>query len=151
MDINTDIATWLQAQGFQVDQPLLANDKGQQPTILAAQQGNVEVLGYLLQLGADLNQVDLYGNNALWAACFAGSSECIAMLLAAGINIDYQNLTGVTALIYSSSSGKDEVVKQLLQAGANPLLVSQDEFSALDLAATLPCLKLLRSAVKALE
>jgi uncharacterized protein len=123
----------------------------EQPLILAAQQGRSDVLGYLLQQGADLSLLDQYGNNALWAACFANASDCIAQLLQAGIDIDYQNPSGSTALIYASSSGRYAVVEQLLQAGADPLLTTQDDFSALDLAANRQCLQLLRYAVKALE
>lgn len=40
------------------------------------------------------------------------------------------------------------VVAQLMQAGANPLLTTQDDFSALDLAASRACLQLLRQTVK---
>jgi len=39
----------------------------------------------------------------------------------------------------------------LLEAGADPLLATQDDFSALDLAANRQCLQLLRSAMKAVQ
>lgn len=119
-----------------------------QALILAAQQNRADVLNYLLEQGGYLNVLDAYGNNALWAACFAESPECIDALLDAGIDIDYQNPSGATALIYAASSGKNLIVAQLLRAGANPLLSTQDDFSALDLAATSQCLQLLRNAVK---
>jgi ankyrin repeat protein len=142
------IVAWLLDNQFQLDQPLNANCQGGQPLILAAQQGRSDVLGYLLQQGADLSVLDPYGNNALWAACFANAADCIALLLRAGINIDYQNPSGATALIYASSSGRHGAVEQLLQAGANPLLTTQDDFSALDLAANRQCLQLLRHPAK---
>lgn len=151
MTDDAQIIAWLQANHFQPEQPELANSNGVAPMILAAQQGRAEVLGYLLQQGVDLNVLDQYGNNALWAACFAGATDCIALLLKAGIAIDYQNPSGATALTYAASSGKQAVVAQLLLAGANPLLSTQDDFSALDLAANRQCLQLLRIAVKALE
>jgi len=136
MNISNEIALWLQENEKQTESPL----------ILAARQGRSDVLDYLLQQNTDLNVLDNYGNNALWAACFAESSSCIEQLLNAGINIDYQNTTGATALTYSSSSGKRLIVAQLFQAGANPLLTTQDDFSALDLAANLECLRLLKQA-----
>jgi len=126
----------------------LQDNATDQTLILAARQNRTDVLNYLLARGADLNTLDAYGNNALWAACFAESPECIDALLDAGIDIDYQNPSGATALIYAASSGKDLVVAQLLRAGANPLLNTQDDFSALDLAATRQCLQLLRHAMK---
>lgn len=149
MNISEEVSGWFTANGFNAKAPLAANDKGQHALIVAAQQARQDVLTYLLQNGADLNVRDVYGNNALWAACFAESGACIALMIDAGINIDYQNPSGATALTYASSSGKHAVVAQLLQAGANPLLTTQDDFSALDLAASRACLQLLRQAMKA--
>lgn len=143
-----EIADWLTENRFSPGQPLNADSQGDLPLILACRQGRSDVLNFLLGLDADLTVLDRYGNNALWAACFAESAECIARLLQAGIAIDYQNPSGASALIYSSSSGKQAVVAQLLQAGADPRLTTQDDFSALDLAATRGCLKLLRDALK---
>jgi len=145
-----ELSIWLQANGFQTELPLLANQQGEYALILGARQGRLDVLAFLLRHGADLNLLDLYGNNALWAACFADAADCIGLLLAAGINLDYQNPNGATALIYAASCGKTAVVEQLLQAGANPLLTTPDDFSALDLAANRQCLQLMRKAVMAL-
>jgi len=143
------IATWLPDNGFSDEMPMQsANKKGEWPLILAAQQGRADVLASLLAQGAEINVVDAYGNNGLWAACFADAQDCAALLLAAGIPIDYQNPSGATALIYSTSCGKEAMVRQLLQAGANPELTTQDDFCALDLAVTVECLMLLRKAVK---
>ena len=146
----THLETWLLDNKFQSEAVSERNPAGQYALILAAQQGRIDVLQCLLRPETDLNIVDAYGNNALWAACFAESAECIAALLDAGIDIDYQNPTGATALTYAASSGKQAVVAQLLQAGANPLLTTHDDFSALDLASTRQCLQLLRHAAKAL-
>jgi thiosulfate/3-mercaptopyruvate sulfurtransferase len=137
MSIPIEIDLWLQEHAKQAE-PVL---------ILAARQGRIDVLNHILNQGADLNVLDLYGNNALWAACFAESAQCIKRLLEAGIAIDFQNSTGASALIYASSSGKHTVVNQLLQAGANPLLSTQDDFSALDLAANRECLRLMKQAI----
>ena len=46
--------------------------------------------------------------------------------------------------MYAASAGKAPVVALLLAAGANTTLSSLDGFTALDMAATLPCLELLR-------
>lgn len=149
MNVSEDIAGWFTANDFDPQVPPAANGKGLPALILAAQQARPDVLACLLENGADLTTLDTYGNNALWAACFAESTACIALLINAGVNIDYQNPSGATALTYAASSGKHAVVAQLLQAGANPLLTTQDDFSALDLAASRACLQLLRQAMKA--
>ena len=142
------ILDWLKTQGLTAETALSASASNEPLLILAARQGNSDVLAALLEEGADLCALDFYGNNALWAACYAESVDCINLLLAAGIDIDFQNATGATALIYSSSCGKQAVVTLLLAEGANPFLTTLDEFSAMDLAANLQCLKLLRHATK---
>ena len=63
--------------------------------------------------------------------------------------IDHQNLTGATCLMYAASSGKPEIVRKLLQLGANPHLLTQDDYSALDMAASIECLQLLRATTRA--
>ena len=151
MTISADISAWLLEHGFQEPPALAQNPLGKHALILAAQQGRADVLTFLLHQGANLEVLEAYGNNALWAACFAESSQCIELLLQAGIRVDYQNPSGASALTYASSSGKQAVVAQLLAAGANPLLTTQDDFSALDLAANRQCLQLLRAAAKALH
>ncbi len=145
--MHEDITSWLQDQGFEAIE-LNFNAQGKSSLILAAQQGRADVLAYLLQQGVDIQVIDVYGNNALWAACFAEALDCIRLLLQAGIDIDYQNSTGATALIYSASSGKSAVVAELISNGANPKLTTQDDFSALDLAANRQCLQLLRGQHK---
>ena len=70
----------------------------------------------------------------------------IERLIAAGIDIDVQNGNGASCLMYVSSNSKPDLVKLLLEKGANPSLKNFDDSSALDLAASLECLKLLRKA-----
>lgn len=137
MQATKEVLSWLQQQQ-QAAEPL---------PILACRQARSDVLQYLIQQDADLAALDRYGNNALWAACYVESAPCMQMLLDAGIAIDFQNATGATALIYAVSSGKHAVVERLLQAGANPAITTQDDFSAMDLAATRECLRLMKQAM----
>jgi ankyrin repeat protein len=65
------------------------------------------------------------------------------------VPIDHTNLTGATSLMYAASSSKPEIVQALLEMGADPFIQTQDDYSALDMAASLPCLQLLRAATKA--
>ncbi|MEF3074436.1 ankyrin repeat domain-containing protein [Methylobacter sp. Wu1] len=135
-----EITDWLRNHCASAEQ----NEAGVHPLILACQQGRSDIVEYLLGHGADLNITDQYGNNALWAACYAQDIACIDALLDAGINIDYQNPdSGATALIFAASSGREQVVERLLAAGANPDLKVHDDFTALELASTRKILKLL--------
>jgi ankyrin repeat protein len=64
---------------------------------------------------------------------------------APGIALDNQNDAGATCLMYAASSGRAEMVGWLLAAGADPDLKNQDDARAVDLCATLRCLRLLRA------
>jgi len=144
-----EIRDWLQNNYFSVAQPAVINNDGIYPLILASQQGRRDVIGFLLEQHAELDVIDQYGNNALWAACYADNSDCIAALIQAGININHQNsASGATALMFAASSGREQVVAQLLAAGADPTLKSHDDFTALDLASTRKILRLLSKLVK---
>jgi len=141
-----EIRDWLQNNYFSVAQPVLKNLAGIDPLILASQQGRSDVLRFLLEQNAALDVTDQYGNNALWAACYADSSDCIDALVDAGIDMNHQNTaSGATALIFAASSGREKVVEQLLAAGANPNLKTHDDFTALDLASTRKILKLIQA------
>jgi len=140
------IRDWLQNNYFSVARPVLKNSDGIEPLILASQQGRSDVLRFLLEQNAALDVTDQYGNNALWAACYADSSDCIAALIDAGIDMNHQNTaSGATALIFAASSGREKVVEQLLAAGADPGLKTHDDFTALDLASTRKILKLIQA------
>ena len=140
---------WLQNNYFSVAQPVLKNNAGIYPLILASQQGRSDVVKFLLKQNAALDVIDEYGNNALWAACYAENSGCIEALINAGVDINYQNpASGATALIFAASSGRETVVEQLLAAGADPDLKTHDDFTALDLASTRKILKLLAKLIK---
>ena len=144
-----EIWDWLQNNYFSVAQPVLKNTAGIYPLILASQQGRSDVVDFLIEQDADLDVIDEYGNNALWAACYAQNSDCIAALIDAGVDMNFQYLaSGATALIFAASSGREAVVGQLLAAGADPTLKTHDDFTALDLASTRKILKLLSKPIK---
>ncbi|MGZ5026236.1 MAG: ankyrin repeat domain-containing protein [Methylobacter sp.] len=144
-----EIWDWLQNNYFSVARPVLKNHDGIEPLILASQQGRSDVVRFLLEQNATLDVTDQYGNNALWAACYADSSDCIDALVDAGIDMNHQNTaSGATALIFAASSGREKVVEQLLVAGAAPDLKTHDDFTALDLASTRKILNLLSKLVK---
>jgi len=118
-----EIRDWLQNNYFSIAQPILKNGDDIYPLILASQQGRSDVVRFLIEQHAAPDVIDQYGNNALWAACYADNSDCIDALLNAGVDINHQNAaSGATALIFAASSGREKVVEQLLAAGADPTL-----------------------------
>lgn len=143
------LAAWLAAEGFDPADPARAGQHGNTPLMHAAWRGAREVLTELLALHVPLDEVNGDGNNALWLACVHGDLALIRQLAEAGVPIDHANLTGATVLMYAASASKPEVLATLLALGADPLRQTQDDFSALDMAASIECLTLLRRATRA--
>lgn len=138
---------WLAEQGFA--DAHAAGRHGNTPLMQAAWQGRLDMVKALLTQGVRLDAVNNDGNNALWLGCVSNDPDVVTTLAAAGVPLDHQNATGASCLMYAASSSKPEMVRTLLALGANPWLQTQDDFSALDMAATLPCLQLLRAATRA--
>lgn len=150
---DNELKCWLLQAGFKVTEPLLADinralPNGTTPLMYAARVGDAEGVKELLHRGADASQMNADRNGALWFACFADSEECVTELIKAGAPLDSQNVNGATALIYCASAGKTPLVRLLLEAGANPELMTLDDFTALELASNMACLKLLKAVRK---
>jgi thiosulfate/3-mercaptopyruvate sulfurtransferase len=138
--------TWLVAQGFPRGGIEVTIANATTPLMQAARCGEVGIARELIAAGATLDALNRDGNNALWLACFNGNPETIDLLIEAGMDLDHQNDNGATCLMYAASAGKSEVVARLLAAGADTAPQSLDDFTALDMAANLECLRLLRAA-----
>lgn len=147
--VNTDPATeWLLDEGGNPDDVNSPLADGSPPLIKACQRGRSDIVEKLIEAGADCAAVDAYGNDALWAACYSGDLKTIGALVDAGMDLNRRNPGGATALIYAASAGKTEVVEFLLELGADPWIKTEDDFTALELAANLDILKRLRRATR---
>ncbi len=145
--MNPAVAEFFAQYGFDPAQPsALQPDRHFTPLMRAAKEGRLDVIEALLTYGVDIAVTNADGCNALWLACYNGSHAIIDRLIQAGIDIDRQNDNGATCLMYVASNSKPDLLSLLLERGANPRLANHDDFTALDLAGSLPCLKLLRTA-----
>ena len=131
-----------QKQGAELDA------HGNTPLMGAAWRGDTAVVEALLAEGASVTATNGDGNTVLWLACVSNQPALVTRLVQAGAPIDHANLTGATCLMYAASSGKPAIVKTLLALGANPHLLTQDDYSALDMASSIECLQLLRAATR---
>ena len=107
------------------------NAKGASPAILrAAGNGNVEIVGMLLDAGADIRTHDDNGDRPLHRAArrkAADAARTVEFLLRRGAEVDMSNRKGETELIHclrtsgSRNEGENEVavVRVLLEHGAN--------------------------------
>lgn len=144
------LVAFLDQHGFSHDKLSAPQADGRfTPLMRACKEGRLDIVEELLALGVDFTVTNVDGCNALWLACYNGQHALLHRLIDAGIDIDLLNGNGSSCLMYVSSNSKPDLVQLLLERGANPHLKNFDDFTALDLAASLPCLKLLKAALKA--
>lgn len=88
--------------------------------MMAARDGDVLTMNYLLDKGADVNARDDRRVSVLmWASGSAGSVEKIQAALARGAEVNPRSQDGATALHWATGLGRDpDMVKALIDAGA---------------------------------
>lgn len=148
--IGPQLAHWLRQHGYPSNDLEAVAEHGMTPLMRASKAGNTAIVLELIQAGASPDTRNSDGNHALWLACVGANPDTLDVLIRAGSALDHQNDNGATCLMYAASTGKHAVVEKLLAAGAKPQLKTLDDFSALDMAATIECLRLLRRVEKEL-
>lgn len=146
LTLSEPLQRWLVEHGYPPDAVDVAGEHGLTPLMKASRLADATMVAELIQSGARIDIKNADGNNVLWLACVGESAEIINLLIRCGVDIDNQNDNGATCLMYAASTGKAHVVEALLAAGAATHLKTLDDFSALDMAASLACLQLLRDA-----
>lgn len=88
--------------------------------MVAALNGQAEVVKLLLSVGANARAESADGHTALHHAAHKGHSEIVKLLLAAGAEVDADNAPDdFTPLLYASRAGRTEAAKLLIEAGAD--------------------------------
>ncbi|XP_045404955.1 kinase D-interacting substrate of 220 kDa isoform X7 [Lemur catta] len=96
------------------------NECGQTPLMIAAEQGNLEIVKELIKNGANCNLEDLDNWTALISASKEGHVHIVEELLKCGVNLEHRDMGGWTALMWACYKGRTAVVELLLSHGANP-------------------------------
>ncbi|MDP2026563.1 ankyrin repeat domain-containing protein [Sulfuriferula sp.] len=148
--LSPQLAHWLQQHGYPCNNLEAVAEHGMTPLMRASKSGDTAIVFELIQAGASPHTQNGDGNHALWLACVGANPDTLDVLIRAGSALDHQNDNGASCLMYAASTGKHAVVEKLLAAGANPQLKTLDDFSALDMAATIECLRLLHGVEKRL-
>jgi ankyrin repeat protein len=93
---------------------------------------SIEILDKLFAKGANIEDVDEDGNNALILA--AHKPEVVSYLLGKGAKLDHQNKEGKTALMVACKNAKPDSVKALLESNADANIEDNDGNTALSIA-----------------
>lgn len=80
---------------------------------------NIEIIKYLLEIGANINCQDENGRTPLIKACMYNNFEIAKLLIFKGANIDLKNNNNARALHYACYYGSSELIKYLIEHGAN--------------------------------
>ena len=120
--------------------------------IEASYYGHTEIVGILLDKGADVSSKTKKGDTALIHASYRGHIEIVRMLLKNRADVNARNDDGGTALIAASETGQTEIVSDLLKNGADVHAKDDTDYTAIEWAVEFghtPVVDLLRKAIEA--
>ncbi|KAI5073620.1 hypothetical protein GOP47_0011633 [Adiantum capillus-veneris] len=90
------------------------------PLQIAAYLGNVDVLTLLLEMGAESNARNAYGQTPLMFACKGGNALCVEQLLHHSADaLAFEAVSGRTCLHIACRQGHHECVVKVLEAARN--------------------------------
>uniref|UniRef100_A0A7N6BQW2 KAP NTPase domain-containing protein n=1 Tax=Anabas testudineus TaxID=64144 RepID=A0A7N6BQW2_ANATE len=101
------------------------SDNGQTPLMVAAEQGNLDIVQELIRRGANVNLDDVDCWTALISAAKEGHIEVVRELLENNANLEHRDMGGWTALMWAAYKGRTDVARLLLEKGANPNITGQ--------------------------
>jgi len=85
----------------------------------AAENGDTERLGILIDAGCDVNSKDKHGQTALMLAATHGHSSAVRLLIQHGADLDTWAKYRLTPLMVAVIRGHSEVARLLIEAGAD--------------------------------
>ncbi len=88
--------------------------------IEAVKAGDLDMVGKLIEEGADVNASQGDGATALHWVSHRNDLDAASLLIAAGADINAANQLGATSLWLAAINGSPTMVKRLLEAGADP-------------------------------
>ncbi|XP_004586220.2 ankyrin repeat family A protein 2 isoform X1 [Ochotona princeps] len=113
------------------------DEEGFTPLMWAAAHGQIAVVEFLLQNGADPQLLGHGRESALSLACSKGYTDIVKMLLDCGVDVNEYDWNGGTPLLYAVHGNHVKCVKMLLENGADPTIETDSGYNSMDLAVAL--------------
>jgi ankyrin repeat protein len=119
---SVDVAEYFVANGIGIDED--STDYGK-PIHAAAEFGNVEVAGYLIEHGASVNAVCLWPTGGLslvqatplWVAAWSGNLKAVDFFVKNGGDVKYKSSEGGSLLHAAAMNGNGDVIRYLVGRG----------------------------------
>lgn len=129
---NCELVQFLVAKGASLS---LLNTDGLTPLLFHLQQGNLDVVKFLLSTRkCDINAFDLGHRTPLHLCAFRGYKDVLqAIFDIGGVSVNLQSMRGNTALHAAADAGHLEIVRILLLAGSDPTAINLQGKTASDL------------------
>jgi ankyrin repeat protein len=113
---------WSQVKELLQAQPKLINEPnaghtGETLLQIACEKGTADIVGYLIEKGANVNAADKYGVTPLLTAVDAQTNAIVGVLIARGADVNLANRYGIAPL-HLATKGSAAIVDLLLAGGA---------------------------------
>ncbi len=95
----------------------MKSEKGQTPLHFAVQNGNQEIVEFLISQGADINVRDGEGNTPLIMAIALEKTDTAAFLLSNGADVKIKNAQNEPPIIVALMQGQNELIAPILDKG----------------------------------
>lgn len=90
-----------------------------QPLAIAAKEGNIEKIKFLLKYGADINGLNAYGNTPIMVALENNHIDAAKFLVEAGADVNIANTKAITPFIVAILLKNYDLVNLMLEKGAD--------------------------------
>ncbi len=134
---NAEVLADLKSAGAATNDPMiLIGTSSTTPLAGAVRYGDLDVLKKLIELGADVRQVDGGGLNPVGRAVLGNQVEAARILIEHGADVNHADKIGMTPLLYAASIdfGDAAMIELLLGAGARADARTKEGATALELA-----------------
>ncbi len=113
---NTDALAYLWSKGVEAHK---GRTQSVEPLMVAAYNGSIQAMNFLIGRKVDLNAQEQLGGSALHYAVRTSQLQAVQTLVAAGAKVDIQEGEGKTPLMFAATAGALDIVRFLLDSGAD--------------------------------